>query len=359
MPRRGENIFKRKDGRWEARFISEITIDGKKKYGSVYAPTYREVKAKQQLYTNQPQLAKKREQEKTLGAIMTEWLAECKNQLKISTYQRYQVIIQKHIVKIGGLPLKHITAETISQFTDRLISCEEPLSRETVNQILIILGMGLDYAKEHYKAVCPDIHLLKCSKSNIRVLSQSEQQILVTHLQEQDDIFSFGILLALYTGMRIGEVCALRWEDISSETIQINKTMQRVKTDVGKTEVILLPPKTASSDREIPIPQALISAITARRKKRGLVLLQDSGKIVEPRLLQNRFAKAAKECGLENAHFHTLRHTFATRCIEAGVDVKTLSEILGHSDVKTTLNRYVHSSLELKQISMNKLTLGA
>lgn len=159
--------------------------------------------------------------------------------------------------------------------------------------------------------------------------------------------------------MRIGEVCALRWKDVSEETIHICKTMQRLKTDSGKTEIIILPPKTASSNRVIPIPKVLLSALTERRRESGFVLLQNNGKLVEPRLLQYRFTKMAKACGLENAHFHTLRHTFATRCIEAGVDAKTLSEILGHVDVKTTLNRYVHSSLELKKNCMDKLTLEA
>ena len=358
MSRRGENIFKRKDGRWEARFVKEMTIDGKKKYGSVYAPTYREAKAKQQLYINQPQLALQKGQEKTLEMIMLEWLTECKNQLKISTYRKYQAIIQNHISHIGSLKLKYITDDIISQFTDCLLLGGK-LSRETINQILIVLGMGLDYAKRHYKAICPDIHLLKSPKSDVRVLSSLEQQILVKHLMKQDDVFSFGILLALYTGIRIGEVCALKWEDISANTIRIHKTIQRIKTENGKTEIMILPPKTDSSNREIPIPQAFLSAIAVRRQESGFVLVQYNGKLVEPRLLQYRFAKAVETCGLENVHFHTLRHTFATRCIEAGVDVKTLSEILGHSDVKTTLNLYVHSSLELKQNCMNRLTLGA
>ena len=358
MPRRGENIFKRKDGRWEARFVKEVTIDGKKKYGSVYAKTSREVKAKQQIYINQPQFASQECREKTLGEIMAEWLAECKSGIKLSTYRKYQTVIQNHISQISKLQLRHISANTIAQFTERLL-VEDKLSRETINLILIVLGMGMDYAKQRYKAICPDIHLLKCPKSSMRVLSMVEQQILVKHLLKQDDNFSFGILLTLYTGMRIGEVCALKWEDISANTIRIHKTIQRIKTENGKTEIMFLPPKTASSNREIPIPQAFLSAIAVRRQESGFVLVQDNGKLVEPRLLQYRFAKAVEACGLENVHFHTLRHTFATRCIEAGVDVKTLSEILGHSDVKTTLNLYVHSSLELKQNCMNRLTLGA
>ena len=358
MPRRGENIFKRKDGRWEARYVKEITVDGKKKYGSVYAQTYSEVKAKQQLYISQPQLTLQKCKAPTLDLVMSEWLAKCKNQLKISTYQKYQTIIQNHISKqIGSLPINHITTDTISQFTDCLISDTNLLSRETINQILVVLSRGLEYAKEHYKTVCPEIHFLKCAKPSIRVLSLLEQQSLVGYLQGQSDVFSFGILLALYTGMRIGEICALQWEDISVETIWIKRTMQRLKTNTNKTEVMILPPKTASSDREIPIPQTLLSAIAERRKASGFVLLQVNGNIIEPRLLQNKFTKITKACGLSNAHFHTLRHTFATRCIEAGVDVKTLSEILGHSDVKTTLNKYVHSSMELKQNCMNKLTV--
>lgn len=358
MPRRGENIFKRKDGRWEARYVKEITIDGKKKYGSVYAPTYREVKVKQQLYRDQPQLALQKMQEETLDSIMTEWLGECKNQLKISTYQKYQAIIHNHISKqIGSLPIKHITTDTISQFTNCMISQEKQLSRETINQILIVLSMGLDYARERYNLIFPEIHFLKGTKTSIRVLSVAEQQSLVGYLSKQSDVFSFGILLALYTGMRIGEVCALQWEDISVETIRINKTMQRLKADFDKTKVMLLPPKTASSDREIPIPKVLLSNFAERRRESGFVLLQDNGNFIEPRLLQNKFAKTAKACGLVNTHFHTLRHTFATRCVEAGVDVKTLSEILGHSDVKTTLNKYVHSSMELKRNCINKLTV--
>lgn len=181
MPRHGENIFKRKDGRWEARFVKEITIEGKKKYGSVYARTYREVKAKQQFYIAQPQIATQKYREKTLAVIMTEWLAESKKQLKISSYRKYQTIVQNHISKIGSLSIKHINMGTISQFTDLLLT-ENTLSRETINQILIVLGMGLDFAKERYKTACPEVHLLKCTKPSIRVLSLSEQQILVKHL---------------------------------------------------------------------------------------------------------------------------------------------------------------------------------
>lgn len=355
MPRRGENIYKRKDGRWEARYVKEIMLDGTKKYGSVYAKTYREVKAKQQIKINQP-LGSAIKCAETVGELMNEWLSVSKKQIKISSYRKYQTIVQNHILgQLGKLPLKCVSPQIIAQFSDNLLA--ENLSSDTVNQILIVLGMGFKFARERYQTMIPEIRFLKTSKVSMRVFSPTEQQILVKKLLERNDIYSFGILLTLYTGLRIGEVCALRWEDISMNTIHIQRTMQRLKGDSDKTEIVILPPKTSSSDRTIPIPKALLSIIEQHRKSNGNVLLQDNGNIVEPRLLQRKFTRLVAACGLEKANFHTLRHTFATRCIEAGVDVKTLSELLGHADVKTTLNKYVHSSLELKQSSIDKLMI--
>ena len=357
MPRRGENIFKRKDGRWEARYVKEIALDGSKKYSSVYAKTYKEVKAKQQLCINNP-LGNARKLTATVDEIMQEWLEQGKNQLKISSFQKYQATVQNHISKqLGKIPIKNLTSATISQFTDNLLS-DEGLSKDTANNVLIVLGMGLEFAKTHYQANVPAIHLLRTTKAKTRVLSVHEQKILVQYLLAQNNVFSFGILLALYTGLRVGELCALKWDDFSESTIHINKTMQRLKNTSGQTEIMILPPKTGSSDRIVPIPMALLPVIDKYRKKSGYVLIQPNGKYVEPRLMQSKFSGCIKVCGLDGAHFHTLRHTFATRCIESGMDVKTLSEILGHSDVKTTLNKYVHSSFELKKQGVDKLSLA-
>ena len=356
MSRRGENIFKRKDGRWEGRYVKEVKNDGSKKYGSVYAKTYREVKEKQQFCIKQS-FGSKRNVAVTVDDIMQEWLYQSKNQLKISSYQKYQSIFQNHISShLGKIRVGNLTSTTISQFTDNLLS-NEGLSKETTNNVLVVLGMGLAFAKTRYQAIVPDVHLLRVSKAKTRALSAHEQRVLVQHLLSQDNIFSFGILLALYMGLRVGEICALKWEDFSENTVHISKTMQRLKNAAGKTEVMILPPKTNSSNRIIPIPTALLPIIEKYRKPNGYVLTRSNGKFSEPRLMQNKFAKCIEACGLEDAHFHTLRHTFATRCIESGMDVKTLSEILGHSDVKTTLDKYVHSSLELKKQSIDKLSL--
>lgn len=356
MPRRGENIYKRKDGRWEARYVKEITADGKKKYGSVYADNYKDVKAKQQQCLLHPTNVVCNSMNLTVNVLISEWLESIKNQVKPNTYQKYENVCKNHIVnELGSMLVKLISNYTVINFTNRLK--EKNLSAKSINDILIILGLSFKYAEEEYEIQAPGIRYLKEEKKDIRVLSVNEQLQLTTYLNSNIDIYKFGILLALYTGIRVGELCALQWSDITDEYIQINKTMTRVKVDNHKTEVKIGSPKSDSSKRLIPTPQCLLPLIKEFRNT-GYLLSTDKLEYIEPRLMQIKFEKMISECGLEKTNFHALRHTFATRCVEAGVDVKTLSEILGHSDVKTTLNRYVHSSFELKQKSMKLLELS-
>ena len=194
------------------------------------------------------------------------------------------------------------------------------------------------------------------------MLSSAEQKILTDFLLTDMDLCKFGILLSLCTGMRIGEPCALRCGDISldDQLIQVEKTMQRLKNNSSgtssKTSVIIGPPKSQSSVRVIPL---MAPAVRLCRQilpeKADTFVLTGSHRYMEPRVLQFRFQKYMQSCELKDVHFHTLRHTFATRCIEAGVDVKTLSEILGHSSASVTINRYVHCSMEMKRKNMEKL----
>lgn len=356
MPRRGENIYKRKDGRWEARYVKEITIDGKKKYGSVYADNYKDVKAKQQQCLLYPTKVICNSMNLTVSVLISEWLDSIKNQVKPNTYQKYESVCKNHIVnELGSVLVKLISNYTIINFTNHLK--EKNLSVKSINDILIVLGLAFKYAEEEYEITIPRIRYLKEEKKDIRVLSVNEQLQLTTYLNSDVDIYKFGILLALYTGIRVGELCALQWENITDEYIQINKTMTRVRVDNKKTEIKIGSPKSDSSKRLIPTPQCLLPLIN-QFKSNGYVLSTDKLDYTEPRLMQIKFEKMIAECGLEKTNFHALRHTFATRCVEAEVDVKTLSEILGHSDVKTTLNRYVHSSFELKQKSMKQLELS-
>lgn len=355
MPRRGENIYKRKDGRWEARYVKEITADGKKKYGSVYASSYKEVKAKQQLCILQP-TENHNPIRITVTELIAEWLSSMKNHVKPCTYQKYECVCRNHIISdLGTIAVRYISRFTIISFTEKLL--EKNLSTKTVNDILIVLGLALRYAQETYSITVPKINYVKEHQREMRVFSVQEQRVITKYLLQQIDIHKFGVLLALYTGMRIGELCALRWDDITDEHIVINKTMMRIKNEQSKTEVKIGSPKSESSNRIIPTSKCLLPMINQFRGN-GYVLSNDKLKYTEPRLMQIKFGKMIDECKIKKANFHALRHTFATRCIEAGVDVKTLSEFLGHSDVKTTLNRYVHSSFELKQKSMEQLEIS-
>lgn len=176
------------------------------------------------------------------------------------------------------------------------------------------------------------------------------------------NIYKFGVLLSLYTGIRIGELCSLQWQDFSScgDVLSVRKTIQRVQntnsTADRKTKVIITEPKSQCSKRDIPIPTFLMEYIRRfRAEDSAFVLSGQQEKYVEPRTMQNHFKRYIKQSGIAPAGFHALRHTFATRCVEVGFEIKSLSEILGHSSVTITLNRYVHSSFELKANNMNKL----
>ena len=175
------------------------------------------------------------------------------------------------------------------------------------------------------------------------------------------DALNLGILLCLFTGIRVGELCALSWDNISlnDNTLYISQTAQRLQKQIpeGKqTHIIVASPKSRAANRTIPISNTLLGLLKQYPlEQTGYFLSGSSAEIVEPRRIQYRFHKVLKECGLERKNFHVLRHTFATRCIEANIDIKTLSELLGHSSVNITMNRYVHPTLKLKRDSMEKL----
>lgn len=196
----------------------------------------------------------------------------------------------------------------------------------------------------------------------MRVLSVSEQQKLLSVLLKDFDRYKLGVFICLYTGIRIGELCALQWKNVSlaEKTIKIEHTMQRLQSgdlhSQKKTKITITEPKSCAAVRTIPLPDFMIEKIRLFiGSPNSYILSKESKTVIEPRTMQNKFKSYLKEARIENANFHSLRHTFATRCIEVGFDVKTLSEILGHSSVKMTLDKYVHSSLQLKRNNMEKL----
>ena len=199
-------------------------------------------------------------------------------------------------------------------------------------------------------------------QKSMKVLSISEQKTLDRHLRGKLNLSSLGIILCLYTGLRVGEICALKWQDINftEQCISVHHTMQRIKnrnaTETQKTEIMISSPKSECSVRKIPIPDDIFILLKQLRCSPETFFLTGSKSYIEPRTMQNRFKSTLKQCHIADFNFHALRHTFATRCIECGFDVKSLSEILGHASVNITMNRYVHPSMETKQRNMNRLT---
>lgn len=366
---KGENIFKRKDGRWEARYIKGHELSGKIKYGFCYGKTYKEAKEKVTkakaavLAGNVAALTNSR---KRLSFFCDEWLASCKTKVKESTYIKYEAILRKHIkCKIGDCYPRTLSESLIDMLTEELLF-EDELSPKTVKDILIVLRSILKFADKRYPGIFPrvDITYPKDTAKEMRVMSKEEQARLVSYLLDDIDACKFGILLALLTGLRIGEVCALRWDSISlkDQTISIFETMQRIKDmneDSGhKTKLLIGTPKSDKSRRVIPMSDEAVELCRRMNPNSPTAfILSGTNEYVEPRTLQYRMKKITKECGLDGVHFHTLRHTFATRCVEAGFEIKSLSEVLGHANTTITLNRYVHSSLELKRDNMNKLSM--
>lgn len=224
----------------------------------------------------------------------------------------------------------------------------------------------MEYARSQNIAVICNLEKLsvKGKEKEMRVLTPEEQDALAVVLVRNMDRYKFGVLLSLYTGIRIGELCALQWGDFETNlsTLTVRKTMQRVKNidDVSssKTKIIITEPKSQSSVREIPLPPFLVEiAKSFQANPEAFVLSGTIGQYVEPRTMQNRFQTYVKQSGIAAANYHSLRHSFATRCIELSFDIKALSTILGHSSVNITLNRYVHSSMELKKANMSKFSL--
>ena len=220
-------------------------------------------------------------------------------------------------------------------------------------------------ASRGYKTLCTGKELsINQPSKEINVLTRSEQDALCRYLYKHPCERNIGILLSLFTGLRIGELCALDWPDISLEsgTIYIHKNIQRVQTKENsekKTEIVITTPKSQCSIRTIPIPEFLISFLKNADIKRQGYLLTGNNKYLEPRTMENHFHKILDEISIRQVNFHTLRHTFATRCIEVGFDIKSLSEILGHANVNITLNRYVHPPLQLKKENMERLSVFA
>lgn len=373
MPRKGENIYKRKDGRWEGRYIRSYDAENKAKYAYVYGKTYSEVKQK---LVDERSNAKKTSistrSSLTYDELLDSWLHSSQLNTKESTHARYAHLIRTHIKpQLGKYQLSMLSTEIIESFiefqlADGRLDNTVGLAPKTVTDILTIVKNTMEYAS--YKGLPVICNLgkltIKKKEKEMRVLTQAEQDALISVLIDNMDLYKFGVFLSLYTGIRVGELCALQWEDfnLAQTTLKIRKTMQRIQ-DTGngafsKTKIVITEPKSQCSVREIPLPTFVIDMARKFVANPKSYILTGNDRYVEPRTMQNRFKSYVKDSGISDANFHALRHTFATRCVEVGFEIKSLSEVLGHANVNITLNRYVHSSFELKCSNMNKLSFS-
>ncbi len=354
MPKRGEHIRKRKDGRWEGRYIEKK--NGQSKTRSVYAKSYSEVKEK--LLIAKYQIASTSTQQEiievSLQEVAEEWLKEIREKRRHATYIKYQGIYRKHIQpKLGNTAISQVSMEMVCE----CISGE--LSNNSIKSIYCVLNQIITFGTNHYHT--QPLKLVRASRYTrlepVKALNFKEQNQLLKIICQDMDIYKAGIYLCLATGLRLGEICALRWTDIDLENhmLYVKRTVQRIAVENESSKTILLetPPKTLHSIREIPIPEQLSKLLKTYRKENSYVL--GGNRPMEPRTYQYKFKTYLAAAGIDSKNFHILRHTFATNCISNGADVKSVSEMLGHSDVKITLNRYVHPSLNTKRSYLNAL----
>ncbi|UPT68987.1 MAG: site-specific integrase [Sphingobacteriales bacterium JAD_PAG50586_3] len=294
--------------------------------------------------------------QKNLSSIVTLWKKEKKQFVKKSTFSAYVLLIENHLSPVFGD--KHVITEAeVQKFV--LAKLTLGLSHKTVKDILIVLKMVLKYGAKHkwIEYIPFEIRFpTERVKHTVDVLTRSHQKVLMQYIQQHFTFRNLGVYICLCSGIRIGEICALTWEDIDTENgvINVRRTIQRIyniEDDSRKTEVVLDTPKTKNSIREIPINKELLRMLKPMKKivNPSFFVLTNDAKPTEPRTYRNYYKELIKTIGLPELKFHGLRHSFATRCIESKCDYKTVSVLLGHSNISTTLNLYVHPNLEQKK----------
>ena len=359
MARRQRNIYKRNDGRYEARFIKYRDENGKAVYGSVYAKTYGEVKDR--LETAKLTIAVSSHAalpnaHKRIVRVAEEYLETHKILIKTSTYWVYHGYIKNHIRPyFENMCCNKLNQKQMQTFVANKL--ESGLSVALTQSVFTFMKKALANTVD---ANVFQVSFPKNSKPQIDVLTVDEQKRLEAVAKATDNINKVGIILCLYTGIRVGELCGLMWNDIDFDGRQlyIRRTMQRIKCNdtTTKTKIMYQLPKSKSSQRAIPLPEFLLNILKEYRNDSvGEYILMKNGRAIEPRVMQYRFQQLLKLAKIRPRSFHITRHCMAVRALETGFDIKTLSEILGHSSPVVTLKRYAHVLDEHKRRSMDSL----
>jgi integrase len=345
-----KNIYLRRDGRYEARYALGKDETGRTMYSAVYARTLEGVKDK--LNTALAVIVVIPEKAKlTIVEAIERHLETESIRLKPSTICVYRNYIKNYIQPFfGDMPAEALAQPILQDFIIRQI--DNGLSALVVQSVFNFLKSGLPEKQDIWDVVLP-----KAVKHKAEFLSLYEQKQLEESAKRYGGGTFLAIMLCLYTGLRIGEIAGLRREDIDFErnTITVRRTIQRIKSENPgqKTEIIALSPKSQSSNRIIPLPDFIAELLKSTHSSGYIISGTD--KPIEPRTLQYRFKRLLTLSGIRSVNFHTTRHTFAARALERGFDVKTLSEIMGHSSAAVTLNKYAHISDECKRRHMESL----
>lgn len=305
----------------------------------------------------------------TTRELLIEWL-ECykKERVKTRTYWRYHGIIELHILpELGDIEISSLTRRRIQEFLTHKkkegnARSGEQLSSTSTNLILTVLNLAFEYACDMElieENPCVKLKRVPEDSRIIASFTKDEQRRIELLIETEGDRRLFGVLLCLYSGLRIGELLALEWNDVDLENgiITIDKTVYREKDNCGKWQVCVDKPKTKSSERIIPLPSYIVEQLIEYKAsaRSNFVVENKKGERMSIRSYQFMFERLTEKAGVRKLNFHALRHTFATRAIECGMDIKTLSEIMGHKNASVTLNRYAHSMLDTKIAMMNRL----
>lgn len=301
-------------------------------------------------------------EQKQLSEVIDLWKIDKKKYVKKSSFSAYTLLIENHLLPNFGNKIAIEEADVQSFVFQKL---ETGLSHKTVKDILIVLKMILKFgAKNKWLKYTPfDIQFpTEREKHNIEVLTKTDQKKIMNYIQEHFTFRNLGVYICLSAGMRIGEICALTWEDIDTDNgiISVNRTIQRIyviEDGIRRTELILDTPKTKNSIREIPISKDLLRILKPFKKIVNplFFVLTNDAKPTEPRTYRSYYKNLMKELKMPELKFHGLRHSFATRCIESNCDYKTVSVLLGHSNISTTLNLYVHPNMEQKKKAIEQM----
>lgn len=297
-----------------------------------------------------------------LEQITAQWQSDKKQYVKKSTYSAYVLLVKNHLLPFFG-DKNNVEESDIQDFVFKKL--DDGLSQKTIKDILIVLKMILKFGVKQHLLEYREIDVkfpTKRENETLEVMTRTDQRKLMEYIENNFTFKNLGIYICLCTGVRIGELCALTWDDIDVDNgvIFVRKTIQRIYIiDDGakRTEILIDTPKTKNSIRDIPMTSELLKILKPLKKivNDKYYVLTNDVKPTEPRTYRNYYKRFIKKIGIPELKFHGLRHSFATRCIEGKCDYKTVSVILGHSNISTTLNLYVHPNLEQKKRCINQM----